>query len=113
MLWRDDECPLYKKKEVLIRLFAVQDTYKLHDLYLLLKKELKLEDFQQEENPVLQVIKNRKLSVYFDILLEKEQPEEVMEYLLKHRMYRGYGIDEDHYFTKRLTDKYPREVVEM
>ena len=102
-----------KKKEVLIRLFAVQDTYKLHDLYLLLKKELKLEDFQQEENPVLQVIKNRKLSVYFDILLEKEQPEEVMEYLLKHRMYRGYGIDEDHYFTKRLTDKYPREVVEM
>lgn len=102
-----------KQKEALLRLFAVQDTRKLHDLYRLSKKELKPEDFQQKEKSILQEIKKRNLSVYFDILLDKEQPEEVIEYLLNHRQYRGFGINGGHYFTKRLTDIYPREVVEM
>ena len=46
-------------------------------------------------------------------ILDKKQTEEVIIYLSEHQQYNGWGIDQGHYFSKRLSDKYPREVIEM
>ena len=102
-----------KQKDALIRLFEVHRDNKLYELYQLAKKELKFEDFIQKEKSILQIIKKRKLVVYFDILIDKEQTEEVIEYLVTQRRFGQFSIDNEHYFTKRLVDRYPREVLEI
>jgi len=59
------------------------------------------------------MIKKRNLSVYFDILIDKGETKEVMEYITQHQRYGGWGLDQGHYFTKRLSGEYPREIVDM
>ena len=108
-----DEGDYEKKKSALLKLFHCDEIKNLQKIYLECKQELTNEDFETEENGILQVIKKRNLPVYFDILLEKDRTEEVITYLSEHRQYNGWGIDQGHYFTKRLSDKYPREVIEM
>ena len=36
-----------------------------------------------------------------------------MDYILYSGQYGGYGLDQGHYFTKRLSGQYPREIVEL
>lgn len=102
-----------RQRETIIKLFSCEDTGNLYGLYQSCRDELTEEDFAREEKGILAVIKKRKLVVYFDILMDKNETKEVIEYIAEHQQYRGWGMDEGHYFSKRLAGQYPREVVEM
>lgn len=104
-----------KQKGALFKLLDLEDNRKLYELYQKCKQELKCEDFETEEKEILQIIKKRDLLIYFDILLDKNQPKEVIEYLTNSPQSGklGWRLDEGHRFSKRLSEQYPREVVEM
>lgn len=102
-----------KKKEALMKLLQCIDVGKLYELYQQCRTELTEADFCKEEPNLLKMIKKRDLEVYFDILIDKDETKEVIEYITHHQQYRGGGVDYAHYFSKRLSDKYPREIVEM
>ncbi len=103
-----------KQKDALIKLISCCDERWLYKLYQQCGQELAEEDFQKEEQEILKVIRKRKISVYFDILMDKDETAEVIEYLMEHQHYGGWGgLDEGHYFSKRLAGSYPREIVEM
>ena len=57
--------------------------------------------------------KKRNLSVYFDLLMDKGETKEIIDYVIQNPIYRGWGLDQGHYFSKRLTDDYPRQIVDM
>ena len=102
-----------KKKEALLKLISCCEIRELYELYQKIKKELTAEDFEGKEPEILKMIKKRNLQVYFDILIDKKETKEVMKYINQHQQYRGWGIDQGHYFSKRLCNEYPREIVEM
>lgn len=102
-----------KQKEALLKLLSCCDDRRLHKLYQKCRQELSDEDFRKEESVILNTIKKRNLSAYFDILMDKGETKEVIEYITQHQQYSGWGLDQGHYFSKRLSDEYPREVVDM
>ena len=102
-----------KQKETLLKLLSCCDNRELYKLYQKCRQELSDEDFRKEESVILKTIKKRNLPVYFDILMDKGETKEVIEYLTQHQQYRGWGLDQGHYFSKRLSDEYPQEIVDM
>ena len=102
-----------KQKAALLRLLSCSNTGELYKLYQKCRQELTQEDFAKEEEGILKTIRERNLSAYFDILLDKNETKEVMDYILHPGQYGGWGIDQGHYFTKRLSGQYPREIVEL
>lgn len=102
-----------KQKETLLKLLSCCDSGKLHKLYQRCRQELSDVDFRKEESAILSMIKKRNLSIYFDILMDKGETREIIEYITQHQQYRGWGLDQGHYFSKRLSGEYPREVVDM
>lgn len=102
-----------KKKEALLKLISCCDSTQLYKLYQKSRKELSVEDFDKEEPIILNIIKKRDLKTYFDILIDKNEMKEVMEYITRHQQYSGWGMDQGHYFSKRLSGEYPREIVEI
>lgn len=102
-----------KQKETLLALLKCVLESKLLELYQDCKQELTEDDFSDNEKDILKIIKKRDLATYFDIIMEKGESREVLEYILHHQQYRGWGIDNGHYFSKRLVKEYPREIVEM
>lgn len=103
-----------RQKETIRELFSHINKNDLYKLYGECKKELTAEDFATEEKNILEVIRKRNLSDYFNILMDKRETEDVLAYILQHPN-RGEwdDIDANHYFSKRLADQHPREVVEM
>lgn len=67
----------------------------------------------EKESQIMNIIKKRNLSRYFDILIDMNETKEVIEYITQHQQYRGWGLDAGHYFSERLSGEYPREVVDM
>lgn len=102
-----------KKKETLLKLISCCNTEQLYELYQNIRTEFKADDFSKEEPKILKMIKQRNLKVYFDILMEKNETKEVLEYLINNQQFIGWGMDVGHYFSKKLSDEYPREVIEI
>ena len=102
-----------KQKETLLKLLSCFDSRKLHKLYQKCRQELSDVDIREEESAILSMIKKRNLSIYFDILMDRGETREIIEYITQHQQYRGWGLDQGHYFSKRLSGEYPREVVDM
>lgn len=102
-----------KQKKTLLKLLSCCDIGELRKLYQKCGRELTEEDFKKEESAILKTIKKRNLSAYFDILIDKRETKEVIEYITQHPQHGGWGLDQGHYFSKRLSGEYPREVVAM
>ncbi len=102
-----------KQKEMLLKLLSCCDNRELCKFYQKCRQDLSNEDFRKEEPAILNIIKNRNLSAYFDILMDKGETKEIIEYLTQHQSYRFWNLDQGHYFSKRLSDEYPQEVVDM
>lgn len=98
-----------KKKNVLLKWISCCDIKQLNELYQKCIQELLDEDFQKNETKILSIIKKRHLPAYFDILINKGETKEVMEYITQSQP----GLDHQHYFSKQLSNEYPREIVEM
>lgn len=102
-----------KQKEALLRLLSCSDTRETHKLYQRCKREMTEEDFQKEEEHILELARKRSLAAYFDILLEKGETGEIIEYLMQNPQHGPWGLDAGHRLTKKLKDKYPGEVTEL
>lgn len=102
-----------KQKKALFTLISCCNEGRLYELYQKCRQELTEKDFSKEEQEILKMIKKRKLSVYFDILIDKNETKEIIEYIIQNQQYREWGIDYNHCFSKRLSKEYPREIVEM
>lgn len=103
-----------RQKEMILKLFSHVDGNSLYELYGDCKKELTAADFAAEEKNILKVIRERKLTVYFEILMDKKETGEVLAYITQHPDYEEWNaVDEYHRFSKRLTGQYPREIVEL
>lgn len=98
-----------KQKETLISLLECDDTRGLYKLYYQCKNELNDEDFIKEEKKILSIIKKRSIPAYFDILMDKNETKEVIEYIT----HTGWGIDQGHRYSKKLSTQYPHEVIEL
>ena len=70
-----------------MKLFICADAEDFYRLYQNYREELTAEDFAKEEKGILAVIKERKLVAYFDILMDKNETEEVIEYITRHQQY--------------------------
>lgn len=101
------------QKAALLKLLSCSNTAELYKLYQKCRQELTKEGFAKEEKGILKTIRERNLSAYFDILLDKNETKEVMDYIRHPGQYGGWGIDKGHYFTKRLSARYPKEIVEL
>lgn len=102
-----------KKKEAL---FCLMEGSNMNwkKLYERCARELTKEDFAKEEAHILEKIKMNNLKTYFDIQLEKGKTGELIQYLKENSVWSGFvGIDRDHYFSKRLENVYPRDIVEL
>lgn len=102
-----------KQKETLLELISCPGRKSMKELYKKCKEELSAEDFQKEEGEILKAVKKNDLSAYFDILIEKDETGEVIDYLTSHPQRGVWCLDGNHYFSKRLAGKYPREIVEL
>lgn len=102
-----------KKKEMLCDLVSCADDRKLGKWYYTCQKELSSEDFAVEEKSVLETIKKRNLSAYFDICMEKGNVTEVLECLAERRQFLKGGVDAGHHFSKQLASGYPQEIAEL
>lgn len=102
-----------RKKETLLELISYGDSGRLYERYQECRQELTEEDFAGEETKILALIKERKLPVYLDILMDKGETGEVLKYILQYSGKRWQDLDENHYFSKRLSEKYPVEIVEL
>lgn len=102
-----------KKKETLLCLLEGSNM-NWKKLYERCVSELTKEDFAKEETRILQTLKKNNLSIYFDIQLEKGKTGELLQYLKENSIWRRFnGIDQNHYFSKRLENVYPRDIVEL
>lgn len=102
-----------KQKETLLRLLSCSDTRQTHKLYERCRQEMTEEDFRTEEEHILKLVRKRSLAAYFDILLEKDDTGEIIEYLMQNPQQGAWGLDAGHKLTKKLIDKYPGEVAEL
>lgn len=78
------------------------------------KEKLHEEDWQQNYKTILEKIRNRNLKLYLDICMETGREDTVLEYLLGSR--RGYDywdVDCNQYFSERLAEKYPDEILKL
>ncbi|MDO4765373.1 MAG: hypothetical protein Q4A29_04895 [Eubacteriales bacterium] len=102
-----------EKKAALLRLFYHGKNQDVLKLYKECRNELTKDDFIKEEPGIINVIKKISLSVYFDILLEKDQTEEILNYLMENGISMfNWTLDTGKYCDK-LANKHPREIVEI
>ena len=99
------------QKKMLSDLFSCADVRKLAKWYHTGQKELSVADFAAEEGKILAIIKERSLSAYFDICMEKGNTAEVLDYLKNNRQFQKDWADAGHRFSKQLASEYPKEVL--
>jgi len=104
-----------KRKPYLLKMVEVCDHAKIKQSYYICQRELKEDDFKQEHKHLQDVVKERSIPQYLDILIEENQEEEVLRQLQAHPFWRNSlnNMDRNHCLTKRLKKKYPMEVCEM
>ena len=97
-----------KMKNLLLRLVELAQYDNLLDLYKKCQNELSKEDFELHEQQIINIIKNKDVSTYLKICLEKNNKKEVLNYLQKNS-----HIDKEYYFSEKLLSKYPKEILEL
>ncbi len=71
-------------------------------------------DFVAEEKNILTAIRERKLSIYFDILMDKKETDEVLAFITQHPDYGEWNaVDAYHRFSKRLAGQYSRKITDV
>lgn len=103
-----------KHKDMLLNLVQCSGSRDVKKWYTRCKEELLEHDFIKIEKSILGIIKEKNLSVYYDICMEKGKTEEVLVYLKEHQQCNSwYGLDDNHRYSKVLADEYPQEIVEL
>ncbi len=100
-----------KEKEMLCALISCADSKKLGKWYYICQKEFSTSDFAAEEKKILETIRKRNLSAYFDICIEKGNTSEALSYLAGRHQFTEGNADAGHRISKQLVALYPKEIV--
>lgn len=102
------------QKEMLLNLIQYADSREIKKWYLRCKIELSEQDYIENEQGLLETLKKKKLSAYYDICIEKGKTEEILEYLKQHLNFWDWQrIDDKHRYSKALAAKYPQDIIDL
>lgn len=102
------------KKAMLMRILDTCDKMDMRKWFDTCKKELKPEDWEKEYINILEKVKKRNKIYYLDICMQTGKEKEVLECLQKEMHGYNYGdLDYNQYFSKRLLNKYPDEILAL
>ena len=102
------------QKEMLLNLIQYADSREIKKWYLRCKIELSEQDYIENEQGLLEALKKKNLSAYYDICIEKGKTEEILEYLKQHLNFWDWQrIDDKHRYSKALAAKYPQDIIEL
>ena len=103
-----------KQKEMLLNLIQCADSREIKKWYLRCRSELSEQDFIENEQGLLEALKKKNLSAYYDICLEKGKTEEILEYIKQHLNFWDWQrIDDKHRYSKVLATTYPQDIIEL
>lgn len=103
-----------KQKDMLLKLVGCADSRDVKKWYIRCKDEVSEQDFLESEKSLLDIIKKKNLSVYYDICMENEKTEEVLAYIKEHLQFNNwYWIDNNHQYSKVLANKYPQDIIKL
>ena len=102
------------QKKMLLNLIQYADSREIKKWYLRCRSELSEQDYIENEQVLLEALKKKNLSAYYDICIEKGKTEEILEYLKQHLNFRDWQrIDDKHRYSKALAAKYPQDIIEL
>lgn len=102
------------QKEMLLNLIQYADSREIKKWYLRCKIELSEQDYIENEQGLLEALKKKNLSAYYDICIEKGKTEEILEYLKQHLNFWDWQrIDDKHRYSKALAAKYPQDIIDL
>lgn len=103
------------KKKMLLLLLDTCDEREIKTWFQACGEELHREDWEREYESLLGKIRNRDLKYYLDICMETGREEEVLKYLQGdcRRVNDWYHVDYNQYFSDRLAEKYPDEILAL
>lgn len=98
-------------------LFLLLDTCEKNEIegwYQVCKQVLDEVEWQHERETILGKVKKKNMKFYLDICMESGESKTVLEYLQKQNHgYDYWDIDYDQYFSSRLLNKYPDEILAL
>lgn len=82
---------------MLLNLIQYADSREIKKWYLRCRSELSEQDYIENEQVLLEALKKKNLSAYYDICLEKGKTEEILEYIKQHiNFWDWQRIDDKH-----------------
>lgn len=102
------------KKKMLLLILDTCDKSEIKEWFETCKKELRKEDWENEYNSILEKTRKKDEKVYLDICMKTGKEAVVLETLQNKRHgYDFFDLDYNGYFSKRLFEKYPNEILEL
>ncbi len=102
------------EKKMLLLILDTCDKNEIKKWFGVCKEKLHQEDWQENYETILEKIREKNLKLYLDICMETGREDTVLEYLLgSRRSYDYWDVDDNQYFSKRLAEKYPDEILEL
>lgn len=101
------------RKKMLLLLIDVCDSSELKKWFGICREELRQEDWVQEYPGILKKIKEKNQVFYLDICMETGKEGEVLDYLQNAGYFIYRSVDQNQYFSKRLFEKYPSEILAL
>ena len=102
------------RKKMLLLILDTCDRDEVKKWFEVCKKELSQEDWQKEYEKILEKVRHKDLKFYLDICMDTGREKEVLKYLQDAGYrYDYWGIDYNQYFSSRLAQFYPDEIVQI
>ncbi len=112
--YADEKGDYQSEKQQLLLILDTCDKSELKKWFGICKEKLQEEDWQENYEKILEKIRNKDLKFYLDICMENGREEIVLKYLQSsHGRYNYWDVDYNQYFSKRLAEKYPNEILEL
>lgn len=101
-------------KRMLLLILDTCEKGEIKNWFKVCKSTLHEEDWQKEYESILEKVKKVDQKFYLDICMETGQEDVVLTFLQSapHR-YDYWNVDYNQYFSKRLAEKYPNEILEL
>lgn len=102
------------EKKMLLLILDTCESSEIKKWFKVCKDKLHAEDWQKEYENILEKVKRKDQKFYLDICMETGREDVVLKCLQDTgRRYDYWSVDYNQYFSGRLAEKYPDEILEM
>lgn len=100
------------EKKMLLLILDTCERNEIKKWFDICKNKLHEEDWQNNYEDILERVKKKDLKFYLDICMETGRENVVLKYLQDNKCrYDYWSVDCNQYFSKRLAEKYPNEIL--